>query len=62
MSKHMILILRPKYSHKKQIKIDYETQFSTDSMLNDKIKKLNKKHKKQLELTRVNPLNIILMS
>jgi hypothetical protein len=35
----MTLILRPKYSHKKQIKIDYETQFLTDLMLNDKIEK-----------------------
>jgi hypothetical protein len=35
----MTLILRPKYSHKKQIKIDYETQFPTDLMLNDKIEK-----------------------
>jgi len=34
-------------------------------MLNDKIEKknqLNKKHKKQLELTRVNLLNILLVS
>jgi hypothetical protein len=35
----MTLILRPRYSHKKQIKIDYEAQFATDPMLNDKIKK-----------------------
>ena len=28
-----------KYPHRKQIKIEYETQFPTDSMLNDKIKK-----------------------
>jgi hypothetical protein len=35
----MTLILRLKYSHKKQIKIDYETQFLTDLMLNDKIEK-----------------------
>jgi len=35
----MTLILRPKYSYKKQIKIDYEAQFLTDLMLNDKIKK-----------------------
>jgi hypothetical protein len=43
---------------KKHIKTDYETQFLTDSMLNDKIKKnqLNKRNIKQLESTRVNPL------
>jgi hypothetical protein len=33
------LIVRSRYSHKKQNKIDYETQFSTDSMLNDKHEK-----------------------
>jgi hypothetical protein len=36
----------PKYPYRKQIKIEYETQFPTDSMLNDKIKK--KRHKKLL--------------
>jgi hypothetical protein len=39
MSKPVTLILRQIYSHKKQIKIDYETQFSTDPMLNDIILK-----------------------
>ena len=36
--------MRSRYSHKKHIKTDYETQF--DSMLNDKIKKnqLNKRN------------------
>jgi hypothetical protein len=64
MKKLVTLILRPKYSHKKQIIIDYEAQFSTDPVLNDKIEKnqLNKRHKKQPELTRVNLLSIILMS
>jgi hypothetical protein len=38
MPKLVTLILKPRYSHKKQIKIDYEAQFSTDPMLNDKIK------------------------
>jgi len=38
MSKLVTLILKPRYSHKKQIKIDYETQFTNDPMLNDKIK------------------------
>ena len=39
MKKLVTLILRPKYSHKKQIIIDYEAQFSTDPVLNDKIEK-----------------------
>jgi hypothetical protein len=59
------LIARPRYSHKKQIKTNYEAQFPIDSMLNDKIEKknqLNKRHKKQLESTRVNPLSTILGS
>jgi hypothetical protein len=38
MSKLVTLILKPRYSHKKQIKIDYEAQFPNDPMLNDKIK------------------------
>jgi hypothetical protein len=64
MPKPVTMILKPRYSPKKQIKIDYETQFSTDPMLNDKIGKnqLNKRHKKQPELTRVNLLSIILVS
>jgi len=41
MLKLMVLILRPRYSYKKQIKIDYETQFSTYPLLNDKIEKNN---------------------
>jgi hypothetical protein len=39
MLKLVTLILKPRYSHKKQLKIDYETQFSTDPMLNDKNEK-----------------------
>jgi hypothetical protein len=39
MPKLLTLILRLRYSHKKQIKIDYKTQFPTNPMLNDKIKK-----------------------
>jgi hypothetical protein len=39
MLKLVTLIVRPKYSNKKQIKTDYEAQFPTDPMLNDKIKK-----------------------
>jgi hypothetical protein len=38
MLKPVTLIVRQRYSHKNQIKTDYETQFSTDLMLNDKIK------------------------
>lgn len=54
MLKLVTLILRSKYSHKKQIKTDYEAQFLTAPILNDKIEnknQLNKKHKKQLGLT-----------
>ena len=48
MSKSTTLIMRPRYFHIKQIKTDYKTQFPTDSMLNNKIKKnqLKKGHKK----------------
>jgi hypothetical protein len=51
MLKLITLIVRSRYSHKKQIKTDHETQFLTDSIFNDKIKKiqLNKRHKKQHE-------------
>jgi len=31
--------MNSRYPHINQIKIDYETQFSTDSMLNDEIEK-----------------------
>ena len=41
----MTLIMRLRYPHKKQIKTDYETQFSTDPILNDKIKKNSIKKK-----------------
>jgi len=41
MSKPATLIMRSIYPHKKQIKKDYETQFLTGPMLNDKIKKIN---------------------
>ena len=63
--KLLTLIVRPRCSHKNQIKINYEAQFLTDPMLNDKIKKknqLNKRHKKQPELTEVNLLSNILGS
>jgi hypothetical protein len=61
MLKYATLIVRSIYSHKKQNKIDYKIQFSTDSMLNDKHKKnqLNKRHKKQPESTQVNRLSTI---
>jgi hypothetical protein len=51
MPKTMTLILRLKYSHKKHIKINYKTQFLTDSMLNDKIKDI-KNNPSQLGLIR----------
>ena len=55
--------MRLRYPYKKRIKTDYKTQFSTDLILNEKIKKIQlKKHKKQLESTRVIPLNIIFSS
>jgi len=42
MPKAKNLIMRQIYPHRKQIKIDYEAQFPTSSMLNDKIgKKIN---------------------
>jgi len=37
MSKPVTLIIRLRYSLEKQIKINYEAQFPTDPMLNDKI-------------------------
>jgi hypothetical protein len=38
MPEHLTLILKSRYSSKKQIKINYKDQFPTDPMLNDKIK------------------------
>jgi hypothetical protein len=38
MLKLVTLIVRQRYSYKNQIKIDYEAQFPTNLMLNDKIK------------------------
>jgi hypothetical protein len=46
LSKLVTLIMRPIYPHKKQIKINYETQFSIDTMLNDEIGKKNSIKKK----------------
>jgi hypothetical protein len=52
--------VRQRYSNKKQIRIDYETQFSTDPMLNDKIKKNQLKiHKKTTRVNLGNLLNTI---
>jgi hypothetical protein len=51
MSKPATLIVWPRYSYRKQIKKDYEVQFLTDLMLNDKTKKKNsikKYHKNNL--------------
>jgi hypothetical protein len=62
MPKLVTLIVIPRYTHKKQIKTNHEAQFSTDPMLNNKIKKnqLNKRHKKQPESTQVTSLSTIL--
>jgi len=52
--------MRPRYPYIKQIKID--SQFSTDIILNDKIRKKNsikKTTKKQHKSTGVNPLSSI---
>jgi len=64
MLKLVFLIVRLRYSYKKKIKTDYEVQFPTNSILNDKIKQnqLNKRHKKQHESTRLNPLSTVLGS
>jgi len=43
MPKLVTLIVRSRYSHKKYIKTDYETQFPTDPILNDKIEKKSMK-------------------
>jgi hypothetical protein len=39
MPKLALLITKPRYLHRKQIKVNYVTQFSTDLILKDKIKK-----------------------
>ena len=39
MQKPKNLIMRQRYPHWKQIKINYEAQFPTNSILNDKIEK-----------------------
>jgi len=57
MLKPVTLIVRQKYSYKKQIKTDYKTQFPTDPMLNDKIEK--KSIKKTQKTTWVNSLSTI---
>jgi len=41
MSKSASLIVRPRHSHRKQIKKYYETQFLTELVLNDEIEKKN---------------------
>jgi hypothetical protein len=45
--------MRPKYPHRKQIKTYYETQLSTDPILNDKIERKNSIRKNK-KITRVN--------
>jgi len=53
MSKPATLVARPIYSHRKQIKTNYKTQFPINLMLNDKIEKKNtKNNSSQLRLTR----------
>jgi len=44
----------PVWLYRKQIEINYETQFPINSMLNDKIKYKKNPKNKQLESTRVN--------
>jgi hypothetical protein len=39
MSKLATMIVRPRHPYKKQIKTNYEVQFPTDPLLNDKIEK-----------------------
>ena len=41
MSKPAALIMKPRYLCIKQIKINYDIQFSTDPILNNEIKKKN---------------------
>jgi len=53
MLKLVTLILRSRYSHKKQIKTDYEAQFLTNPIFNNKIKK-NQLNKKTQKTNRVN--------
>jgi len=50
MSKLVTSIMKPKYLYRKQIKIDYETQFLIDLMLNDAIEKKIKNNPGQLRL------------
>jgi len=47
MSKHAILIMRPGYSYRKQIKTDYEAQLSINLMLNDEIRRRKIKSRKR---------------
>ena len=60
------LIMRLRYHHRKQIKIDYKAQFSADLTLNDKIEiQFNWKNTKKIKLLesiQVNLLNTIFRS
>jgi hypothetical protein len=47
MPKIEYLIMRPRYTHKKQIKIYYEVQFSTELTLNDENEKKNQLENEQ---------------
>jgi len=53
MLKLATMIVRPRHPYKKQIKTNYEVQFPTDPLLNDKIKKKFNLKKTQ-KTTRVN--------
>jgi hypothetical protein len=60
MPKSAILIMRPRHTYRNQIKTNYESQLSTDPVLNNKIREkiqLKIKYKKQPESTRINPLS-----
>jgi len=51
MLKSATSIMRPIYSHRKQIKTYYETQFLTDPILNNEIRKKNSiKNKIQISI------------
>jgi len=57
MPKIEYLIMRPRYTHKKQIKIYYEAQFSTELTLNDENKK--KSIRKQTKKNNPSKLGLI---
>jgi len=46
--------MRSRYPYRKQIKIDYEVQFPTDPILNDKTGKKIQLKKENIKTTRIN--------